>query len=277
MERFKGYLLKKGFRQTTVGLYLEVLSDVENTFGLDSFKEPDHVYKAIGQMKKQKKSPRYINMALRCMAHYLDSKGIERNPCKRIRVKGVVRKPGYVLLEEKELEEIYRCYVEHCKGDLLKDRAILGLMLYQGLRGSEVDSLLHSDFDLDKGTVKARGSYRSEGRLLKLEPFQVLPIHLYMERENKEKGGNGKLLFSNGKGSGAAHIMERIYKYCGKKVSARQIRGSVITNWTKRYNLREVQYMAGHRYVTSTEAYQMDIVGSLKEDIMLYHPLDHEG
>lgn len=33
---------------------------------------------------------------------------------------------------------------------------------------------------------------------------------------------------------------------------------SVITNWLQYYNLREVQYMAGHKYVSSTERYRTD-------------------
>ena len=50
-----------------------------------------------------------------------------------------------------------------------------------------------------------------------------------------------------------------------------QIRTSVITHWLKIYNLRKVQYMAGHRYVRSTESHQAN--NNLKEDIGKYHPL----
>ncbi len=53
----------------------------------------------------------------------------------------------------------------------------------------------------------------------------------------------------------------------------KQLRTSVITHWLKNYNLREVQYMAGHRYVSSTEAYQINDLDDLIEDIGKYHPL----
>ena len=53
----------------------------------------------------------------------------------------------------------------------------------------------------------------------------------------------------------------------------KQIRASVITGWLKVYNLREVQYFAGHRYVSSTESYLINDLEDLKEDINKYHPM----
>ena len=48
---------------------------------------------------------------------------------------------------------------------------------------------------------------------------------------------------------------------------------SVITKWLKQYNLREVQYLAGHRYISTTESYQQNDVEGLAEEINMYHPL----
>lgn len=55
--------------------------------------------------------------------------------------------------------------------------------------------------------------------------------------------------------------------------NAMQIRASVITAWLKTYNLRQVQYMAGHRYVSSTERYQLNNLEGLKDQVDKYHPL----
>jgi len=52
-----------------------------------------------------------------------------------------------------------------------------------------------------------------------------------------------------------------------------QIRASVITNWLQHYNLREVQYMAGHKYVSSTERYRTDNLEDLQKELEKYHPL----
>ena len=52
----------------------------------------------------------------------------------------------------------------------------------------------------------------------------------------------------------------------------KQVRASVITHWLKQYNLREVQYRAGHKYVSSTEKYLANQVEDLRADIDRFHP-----
>lgn len=55
--------------------------------------------------------------------------------------------------------------------------------------------------------------------------------------------------------------------------SVKQIRASVITRWLNVYNLLEVQYLAEHQYVSSTENYLINDLEDLKEDINKYHPI----
>lgn len=52
-----------------------------------------------------------------------------------------------------------------------------------------------------------------------------------------------------------------------------QIRASVITQWIKQNDLRKVQYLAEHKYVSSTEEYKADNIDELQDDITKYHPL----
>jgi len=51
-----------------------------------------------------------------------------------------------------------------------------------------------------------------------------------------------------------------------------QIRGSVITHWVKVYDLRKAQYLAGHRYVSSTEDYKQQLLDELQDDVKKFHP-----
>ena len=53
----------------------------------------------------------------------------------------------------------------------------------------------------------------------------------------------------------------------------RQIRASVIVDWLQQYNLREVQYFAGHRHISSAEEYLIQDVGKLKKVLVDFHPL----
>jgi len=51
-----------------------------------------------------------------------------------------------------------------------------------------------------------------------------------------------------------------------------QLRASVITHWVKVYDLRKAQYMAGHRWVGSTEAYKEQLLDELQADVKKFHP-----
>jgi len=55
--------------------------------------------------------------------------------------------------------------------------------------------------------------------------------------------------------------------------SAKQMRASVITHWLRLYNLRQVQNMAGHKYVSTTETYLVNQVEDLQADIEQFHPI----
>ena len=58
-----------------------------------------------------------------------------------------------------------------------------------------------------------------------------------------------------------------------KVINAKQIRSSVITEWLRKNNLRQVQYMAGHKYVSSTERYQLNNIDDLKNEVQQHHPM----
>ncbi|MGB3342779.1 MAG: hypothetical protein WBA61_02595 [Aequorivita sp.] len=48
---------------------------------------------------------------------------------------------------------------------------------------------------------------------------------------------------------------------------------SVITIWLGQYNLRKVQYLAGHRYISSTERYLQNDLENLHEMVNNFHPI----
>ncbi len=57
------------------------------------------------------------------------------------------------------------------------------------------------------------------------------------------------------------HDPEGTYFISFATVEWRERGGSVITNWLGKHGLRQVQYMAGHRFISSIERYQ---VGQIK-------------
>ena len=69
------------------------------------------------------------------------------------------------------------------------------------------------------------------------------------------------------------HLTYALRRLNPKVINAQQIRQSVITIWLKTKNLRMVQYMAGHRYVSSTERYQVNNLEDLYNQLEKFHPL----
>ena len=68
--------------------------------------------------------------------------------------------------------------------------------------------------------------------------------------------------------------MFRKLKQLNKKaINAKQLRSSVITHRLRHNNLRQVQYLAGHKYVSSTERYQLNNIDDLKNAIQEHHPM----
>jgi len=95
-----------------------------------------------------------------------------------------------------------------------------------------------------------------------------------LEQSKKE---SKKLFVSTGNSEKFSNIMQNLMKKIKKQnpriTSLNQIRTSVITNWLRIHNLRQVQYMAGHRYVSSTEAYLVNDLEDLSEEVDKYHPI----
>ena len=73
--------------------------------------------------------------------------------------------------------------------------------------------------------------------------------------------------------SGIKKLLINLKKTEPKIKDAKQIRASVINHWLKQYNIRQVQYMIGHKYISSTERYSTNKLETLQEQIELLHPL----
>ncbi len=211
------------------------------------------------------------------------------NPATRIEIKGVKRKSLYHILEPEDLMHLYESYPINRLEDR-RNKVIAGLLLFQALRTIELSKLELSSMKLNKGVVDIIGGRNSESRNLTLQPFQILDLMRYIEEvrpelaalplKRKSQTSNSSLsLFvsQGGNDTNFSGIMHQVVSTLGALNSqiqnAHQIRTSVIVSWLRRHNLREVQYMAGHRYVSSTESYLMNDMEGLIEEVNQFHPL----
>jgi integrase/recombinase XerD len=282
---FKQWLINKGFGINTANdynkfiekkflLYLhEFFSSIENI-------EHETLMQYIRYRKGQGVKAKTINSELKKISYFLDFKELP-DVAGPIRVKGVQRRIPHDLFTEKQLDDIYQKFPESKnywthENTLKTYHLILGLKIYQGLQEQELAKLEITHLQLDKGKIYVPSTKRTNKRVLDLKPFQVLPLHEYLLTERKALTGEieGNYLFHKKRLiRGMSRIKNMINRYEPKLKSMAQIRSSVITNWLKHYNLRETQYMAGHRFVSSTERYRMDNLEDLQKELEKYHPL----
>ena len=254
----------------------------------------------IGHLQKRELKQRTVQLYIRNLKHYYDwliKREIrEDNPINQIDIKGVKRQFLYDILNKQELEKLYHDFKipeenakdkdqNWYKNSLLvakRNKAILGLMIWQGMGSRELAKLKTEDLNLREGKIKIQGGRRYNERTLQLEAAQILDLMEYSLQTRtallKTSGKESELLFiSSGKSHSINNAMGKLMKKLKvqnpKVTSAKQIRASVITYWLKNHNLREVQYKAGHRYVSSTEAYLVNDLDDLQEDILKFHPI----
>jgi integrase/recombinase XerD len=159
----------------------------------------------------------------------------------------------------------------------------LGLIIYQGLASPEIGVLEVGHINLPEGTIYVPALKRSNSRNLKLREHQITEITHYIKTTRRliieltEKKSD-KMFLSVGIGERASNIIDKLMKHLRKKTpnltTVQQLRNSVVAIWVKNYNLREAQYMAGHRYISSTERYLHTNLDDLKKDIDAFHPLN---
>ncbi|TWV99436.1 tyrosine-type recombinase/integrase [Chitinophaga pinensis] len=165
----------------------------------------------------------------------------------------------------------------------LRNKALMSLLVYQGLTVGELSALSVSDILLEKGSVYIKGTAVTNRRELPLKPVQIDWLSSYLSEVRLQllRGSESDLLLLGHRGKGmpgteiSKHV-KRVYKglYRGREVSAQRIRQSVIANlFIQGHDIGVVQQFAGHKYPSSTERYRQDDVYRLQSAIELYHPI----
>ena len=302
-EKFKEWLLLKRYSlattETTVRAteYFRQWAARENIFELEEISYPD----AMSFMQwssrhgaSQKTVANYLNH-IRKFYQFLISEGVvKENPVAHIKVQGIKRKVYYDILNVDELQNLYQQYpttIEHESGKIIppqqknilsrrRNKVILSLLIYQGLRVEEVAALNLQDLQLREGKITIHSQRRTAARTMRLESHQVYELMDYIHETRKEfleATGVTSKLFLQWKTKDNFHNITHLMLTHLRTINSRiknfdQIRASVITAWLKQYDLRKVQYLAGHKYVSSTEAYKANNIDELQDDVTKYHP-----
>lgn len=296
---FKDFLKSKNYssgtiksRMTMIGIYLEWLKK-ENLEATEITYNDLLLYMKHCQRKgrSQKTIQHYMSVVKLFYAHLLQEQKVAVNPAADIEVKGIKRKVVYKIYEPHQLNEIFNSYQEETPTGK-RNKAMLGLLIYQGIKTEELAKLETHNVKLREGKVEIPGSRKSNYRVMQLESHQVMDMYDYVLNIRQEllkepmKGPakaslpqlETKKLFigSGGNSSSFGNYISQLMKALKAKYpdlqNAKQIRASVIVKWLRMYNLREAQVLAGHKFISTTEGYRQNDMEGLKEEVNEFHP-----
>lgn len=292
MASFETYLKENGFKPETVyqhrkyaGYFLAWLTDASLTLEQVTYTDildfADHLKqddRPAGQAGKGVNLINRVMLAIRYYYTWLQHEGhTSHNPAAGIRLKGAIRTVPHDLLSKEELEALYEAY-DIKDGRTHRNKVIIGLLVYQALTREELEKLRPEHLKLREGKIQVPKTGRQNGRTLNLQPHQVLDLQEYSLLIRPKLQSKSERLFTGRNDleslkNSLLHLGYALKKINPKVKHAVQIRQSVITEWLKEKDLRTVQYMAGHRYVSSTERYRESSLEDLKEALSKHHPL----
>jgi len=282
---FTEYLQQKKYSVKTVATYGFYINRFLSWLETENLSSESFTYTDLLEYMRdcQEKgiTNRTVNNMLGIIRHYSNYLSHEKrrsdNPAAGVFIKGLVRKLPSGLLNFEDLEELYKQYGVQLNVEQSK-KIMFGLMVYQGTSVAELMRITAQDIKLKEGKIKIRGTKRTSERILSLNANQMILIQQYLA-ENKFKEGalfteltktkNSKRNINNR----VRYMLLQLKQLNDKVTSAKQIRSSVITHWLRRNNLRQVQYMAGHKYVSSTQRYQVNNLDDLKNELQQHHPM----
>jgi len=285
MSLFEEYLISEGLKPDTAGQH-EKHARCFLAWVTEAGLAPEQItYREIldfvDAQRLKGRSVNHLNRMLVSLRYYfrhgIKHSGAQHNPAAGVTLKGSIRTIPRDLLTRQELEALYHDY--EIKDDRThRNKVIVGLLTIQGLTRLELETLRPEHMKLREGKVHVPCTGKLNARVLTLAPHQIVDLSEYIEHVRPRLQHGSERLFC-GRNSlerlsnSLLHLNHALRKINPKVKNAVQIRQSVITEWLKEKDLRLVQYMAGHRYVSSTERYQTSNLEDLKEALARHHPL----
>ena len=297
LEQFDKYLRSKKFAVETIkqnknyaGVYLEWLDKNNKQAEQIEYKEfTDFIFHL-----KSKKSTNLTKRIILAVRHYYESLGIENNPASGIQIRGKRKSILNDIIPYGDLIELYNSY-ETLSDRTKRNKVILGILIYQGITTGELQKLESQNIKLKEGKIYIPGHGKSNSRKMDLDSVQLLELQEYLlvirprmlrnirasrsGRKPKEISQEiyDRLFFSENGNADIKQSLYHMFRAIKKKnpriSSAKIIRSTVIAEWLKTKDIRIVQYMAGHRWVSSTERYDVANMRELKESLRKHHPL----
>ena len=303
-SKFKEWMILKKYSPSTAVTTIQITEYFRKWAAGESITELEEICYQDAMMfiqwsskhgASQKTIANYLSHVRKFYQFLMSEEVIKENPVAHIKVQGIKRKVYHDILNTDELQQLYQQYpttIEHEPGKIIppqrknilsrkRNKVILSLLIYQGLRVEEVAAINLQDLQLREGKITIHAQRRTAARTMKLESHQVYELMDYIHEIRKQflevRGTASKLFLQWNDSENFHNITQQMLKNL-RKINSRikncdQIRASVLTQWLKQYDIRKVQYLAGHKYVSSTEEYKANNIDELQDDVTKYHPL----
>jgi len=291
MKNFREYLEDKNYTESTIRIYENGVMDFLEWTSLHQYAIENVRYADLMSFIKhrQKKGITKTRMQNEFLSirhyfnHLVKEKKVQSNPAQGVYIRGIARRLPHDLVEHKELVNVYDTYPVNDPRDQ-RNKVILGLLIFQAVTIEELELLKAEHINLREGKIKIPGTDRTNERVLKLEASQVYDIQEYMIKTRARIINGPKvsepetitqlIIGMQGGSTLSGEVLWMMRRLKHEQVKhASQIRASTIAEWTRTHDVRVVQYMAGHKYVSTTEKYQVSHLEDLKEQLKKFHPL----
>lgn len=289
MRNFKNYLLRQGYKDNSVRTYCNKLqlffdwcedSDVNpRAANLNELYDFIDYYRNIGNKVGTLREKKKI------IVLYYKQIGRKTNPALLLRIEKQEKKLPKNLLDNEALLELYLGYIPK-NITQKRNKCILGLMIFQGLSNISIEALEEQHVKLDKKKIYVPSTAKTNSRELKLRESQKHDFESYLYeirpmllREAKRE--TSKLFFSYGESDGLGSVFQRFKQELKRQApylkSFPQLRESRVKLWLKEHGMRETQYLAGMRFVSSLERYKDNDKEALKSKLKVVHPMERLG
>jgi site-specific recombinase XerD len=275
MKTYKQYLQKQGYAATTVAQHVtntENYLDWKNQTHPNGKEDTKLVECYIDELKQRKNHSATINLQLRSIELYYRSRQTEPNPAEGVRVRSSMGSFTKTFPSIEQMEKLYTSYTKRNyrnQSAQLRNTALLGLIIYQGLSSTDAQRLERQHIKLTEGKIQIPASKRTNGRTLKLEALQIVSLQEYLQQlpENKTS-----LLFTDVDNI-QTYLLKQLQTIAPEIPHIRLLRQSRIVYWLKVCHAREVQYRAGFKHIGTVEDYQDKDVETLIKELEKHHPL----
>ncbi|OGU78710.1 MAG: hypothetical protein A2W11_02785 [Ignavibacteria bacterium RBG_16_35_7] len=284
---FKKFLRKNYHAPSTIHIYTSIIRKIrrENR-ALNKFNYRE-VIGMLGKERKEVHGAHHKQTTIAALKRYytfLNYQGIrDDHPCLTLSLKH--KSPKEIISSDLfSMNELSLLFNREERYPILKfrNKVLFSLMVFQGLTPLEIVKLKVGNIVLDKGFIQIPGSRKLCKRKLAIDSLQMKWIACYLEIERPKLLCAPTEFLLLGKTGNPVSCDSLNYLvstakslFPSKDLTAVSIRQSVIAYWMNELEipLEQVQLMAGHKWISSTQRYLFHSVENDLKVLRRVHPM----